>query len=131
MGVLFMGGERLQRGRGIGGILKLASKIFSPLKSLAQTAIKSDSGKQVVNALKKQAVASSINIANDIASGKNIKKSLKDELVEVKNKTKRKAFQLGSEYLNGKLSKDENPPKKKRQNKKNGKKNKRKKDILS
>ena len=126
-----MGGERLQRGRGIGGILKLASKFFSPLKSLAQTAIKSDSGKQVVNALKKQAVASSINIANDIASGKNIKKSLKDELVEVKNKTKRKAFQLGSEYLNGKLSKDENPPKKKRQNKKNGKKNKRKKDILS
>merc|ERR1712055_85244 len=111
-----MGGERLQRGRGIGGILKLASKIFSPLKSLAQTAIKSDSGKQVVNALKKQAVASSINIANDIASGKNIKKSLKDELVEVKNKTKRKAFQLGSEYLNGKLRKDENPPKKKRQN---------------
>ena len=99
MGVIFTGGERLQRGRGIGGILKFAAKLFSPLKSLAATAIKSDSGKKIVKALKKQAVSSSINIANDVAAGRNIKESINDEVIKAKKKTKRKALELGSEYL--------------------------------
>ena len=127
MGVLFVGGERLQRGRGIGGILKIAGRLFSPLKNLVGSVIKSEPGKQAVKALKKQAVASSLNIANNIASGKNIKESLKDELTEVKNKTKRKAFKIGSEYLSTNYKNAESKPKKKKIAKKNIKEKKKKK----
>ena len=132
MGVLFVGGERIQRGRGIGGILKFAAKLFSPLKSLAQSAIKSESGKQAVKALKKQAVTSSIKIANDIASGGSVKNAVKSEFADVKEKTKRKAFDIGSQYLSSNLNNSESKPKKKKKNeKKNKKKLKKKIDILS
>ena len=99
MGVYFTGGERLQRGKGIGGLLKVASKLFSPLASLAKKAVRSETGKQVLSAVKKQAIDSSINIANDIANGKSVKDSLDTELANVKQQTKRKAIELGSEFL--------------------------------
>ena len=131
MGVVFNGGERLQRGRGIGGILKFAAKLFSPLKSIAKTAIKSDSGKKIAKALKKQAVTSSINIANDLADGKSFKKSVEDEIVKSKTNSKRKALKIGSEYLSNKLDESENKTKRKKvtKKKKNNKK-KIKRDIF-
>jgi hypothetical protein len=99
MGLLFVGGDRVQRGRGIGGILKWATKLFSPLKNIAKKVLTSDTGKKVVNAVKEQAVDSSINIASDIASGKNFKESLTGELNNAGNNSKRKALELGLEYL--------------------------------
>ena len=41
MTLRFRGGERLQRGRGIGGLLRLVKSVFSPLvKSAGKTVIK-------------------------------------------------------------------------------------------
>ena len=99
MGLFFPGGKRVQRGRGIGGWLGIASKLFRPLGSLAVKAIKSPAGKKIVNAVKNQAIDSSINVANDLASGKGVKESLKDEFENVKENTKRKVLTLGADYL--------------------------------
>ena len=99
MGLFFPGGKRVQRGRGIGGWLGIASKLFRPLGSLAVKAIKSPAGKKIVNAVKNQAIDSSINVANDLASGKGVKESLKDEFENVKESTKRKVLTIGSNYL--------------------------------
>ena len=68
MGIYFDGGERLQRGRGIGGLLKLASKLFSPLARVAKKALQSNTGKKLANAVKEQAIESSINVASDLES---------------------------------------------------------------
>ena len=95
----FIGGERIQRGRGIGGILKIASKLFSPLMNVTKKALQTRTGKKIVNAVKEQAIDSSINIAQEIASGKNVKESLKDEFQNVKKNAKRKAVEIGSDYL--------------------------------
>ena len=46
MGLHFVGGERIQRGRGVGGLLKLATKLFLPLAKIAQKALKSKTGKK-------------------------------------------------------------------------------------
>ncbi len=84
MGMHFVGGERIQRGRGIGGLLRIASKLFSPVAKIAKQVLKSDTGKKIVGAVKNQAINSSINIANDIAEGKNMKESLSNEFENVK-----------------------------------------------
>ena len=99
MAPYFHGGERLQRGRGIGGLLRIASKLFRPLGSLTSKALKSQTGKKIMNAVKDQAIDSSINVARDLVEGKNIKESLKDEFENAKSNVKRKAVNIGSEYL--------------------------------
>lgn len=99
MGPFFHGGQRIQRGRGIGGLFRIASKLFKPLASLTVKAVKSPAGKQIVNAVKNQAIGSSINVARDLASGKSVKESLKDEFENVKENTKRKVLTLGADYL--------------------------------
>ena len=99
MGPFFLGGERVQRGRGIGGFLKSVSKLFKPLGSLAVKAAKSPAGKQIVNAVKNQAIDSSINVVKDLASGRGVKESLKDEFKNAKENTKRKILAIGDDYL--------------------------------
>ena len=94
MGAFFWGGERVQRGKGLGGFIRLASKLFTPLKKVAQKALTSNTGKKVVSAVKEQAIDSSINLAKDIASGKDLKTSLKDELSNIKGAAKRKAIDI-------------------------------------
>ena len=45
MTIRFRGGERLQRGRGIGGLLRLVKSVFSPLvKSFGKTALNQRKG---------------------------------------------------------------------------------------
>ena len=75
MGLFFHGGERIQRGRGIGGLFRFASKLFKPLGTLAVKAVKSPAGKKIVNAVKNQAIDSSIKVAQDLVSGKSRRKS--------------------------------------------------------
>ena len=46
MSLRFKGGERLQRGRGIGGLLRLVKSLFSPIiRSVGKTAVKAATSK--------------------------------------------------------------------------------------
>ena len=76
----FRGGERLQRGRGIGGLLRLVKSVFSPLVKTVAKAAKSNTGKALGNVLKEQAISSALNLTGDVIQGNNLKESLKNEL---------------------------------------------------
>lgn len=131
MGLHFVGGERIQRGSGIGGLLRIASKLFFPIAKVAQKVLQSDTGKQIVGAVKNQAINSSINIANDIAEGKNVKESFKNEFENAKQNSKRKAIDIGADFVNKQIL---SPKKSKKNINKKGKKNKNKsfkKDIFN
>ena len=80
MSLRFRGGERLQRGRGIGGLLRLVKSVFSPLVKTVAKAAKSNTGKALGNVLKEQAISSAINLTGDLIQGNNLKESLKNEL---------------------------------------------------
>ena len=80
MSLRFRGGERLQRGRGIGGLLRLVKSVFSPLVKTVAKAVESNTGKALGNALKEQAISSAINLTGDVIQGNNLKESLKNEL---------------------------------------------------
>ena len=67
--------------------------------TLTAKALKSQTGKKIINAVKDQAIDSSINVARDLVEGKSFKESLKDEYENAKSNAKRKAIDLGSEYL--------------------------------
>ena len=97
MSLRFKGGHLLQKGRGIGGLLRAASSLFKPLfKTVGSTALKvarSDAGRAIGKAVKEQAISSAKNIAIDTISGKNIKDSVRNE---VKNVRKRAGEELGN-----------------------------------
>ena len=80
MSLRFRGGERLQRGRGIGGLLRLVKSVFSPLVKTVAKAAKSNTGKALGNALKEQAISSALNLTGDVIQGNNLKERLKNEL---------------------------------------------------
>ena len=90
MSLRFKGGERLQRGRGIGGLLRLVKSVFSPLiKSAGKTVVKavtSNTGKAVMNSLKDQAIDSGMKLATDVLRGEDMEESLQDEIQHVKRK---------------------------------------------
>ena len=88
MSIKFRGGERIQRGKGIGGILRALGGIFKPLvKSLGSTVVKaakSSTGKAVGRVLKEQALSSVANLTAETLRGNDLKKSLADEVVSVR-----------------------------------------------
>ena len=88
MSLRFKGGNLLQKGRGIGGLLRAASSLFKPFfKTVGSTALKvarSDTGKAIGKALKEQAISSAQNIAFDTIRGENIKDSLNNEVSNVR-----------------------------------------------
>ena len=90
MSLRFKGGNLLQKGRGIGGLLRAASSLFKPLfKTVGSTALKvarSDTGKAIGKALKEQAISSAQNIALDTIRGGNIKDSLNNEVSNVRKR---------------------------------------------
>ena len=81
MSLRFRGGGKLQRGRGIGGLLRLAKNVFSPIvKSIGKTAIQaatSKAGQKAIGAIKDQAVNSALNMVSDAISGNSLSKSAK------------------------------------------------------
>ena len=83
MSLRFSGGQVLQRGRGIGGLLRLMKSVFAPVvKSVSRgvvSAAKSEGGKKLLNVLKEQAVNSSMNIAADTLRGADLKDSFQKE----------------------------------------------------
>ena len=88
MSLRFRGGERLQRGRGIGGLLRLAKSFFFPVvKSIGKTAIKavnSKVGKQAIKAVKDQAIDSAMNLAGDLIAGNDMGVGFKREVEEAR-----------------------------------------------
>ena len=90
MSLRFKGGNLLQKGRGIGGLLRAASSLFKPFfKTVGSTALKvarSDTGKAIGKALKEQAISSAQNIAFDTIRGENIKDSLNNEVSNVRKR---------------------------------------------
>ena len=89
MSLRFVGGEHLQRGRGIGGLLRLIKSVFSPVaKTVGKkvvSAIKSSSGKKILNVLKDQAIDSSMTLASNALKGNDMNTSIQDELNSVKS----------------------------------------------
>ena len=132
MTLTFVGGEPLQRGRGLGGLLRLVKSVFTPIAKTAVKAAKSNTGKAIFKALKEQAIDSSVNLASDALRGNNIKESFQNEVESIRqntantleglksrprvNKRKRKAFQKGRGSID---------PSKKLKRTKNGRKPKR------
>ena len=90
MSLRFRGGESLQRGRGIGGLLRLAKSLFSPIvRSIGETAVKaakSRAGKKIIEEVKDQAVSTGINMLADAVRGNDMKQSAKRELKAVKHR---------------------------------------------
>ena len=90
MSLRFKGGDLLQKGRGIGGLLRAASSLFKPFfKTVGNTALKvarSNTGKAIGKALKEQAISSAQNIALDTMRGENIKDSLRNEASNVRKR---------------------------------------------
>jgi hypothetical protein len=90
MSLRFRGGERLQRGRGIGGLLRLIKSVFSPLlKSAGKTIVKaatSDTGKAVLRNIKDQAIDSAVKLSVDAIRGEDMDVSLQNEMQQVKRK---------------------------------------------
>ena len=89
MSLRFVGGGHLQRGRGIGGLLRLMKSVFSPVvktvgKKVA-SAIKSSSGRKILNVLKDQAIDSSMTLASNALKGNDMNTSIQDELNSVKS----------------------------------------------
>ena len=80
MALRFRGGERLQRGRGIGGLLCVAKGLFKPLFKSAQTALTSNAAKAAGKAITNQLVESGANIATAALMGNDVNDTLKREL---------------------------------------------------
>ena len=116
MSLRFKGGNLVQRGRGIGGLLRAASSLFMPLfKSVGSTAIKvahSDAGKAIGKAIKEQAITSAKNIAVDTIKGRNIKDSVRNEVGNVRKRVADKFENVLNEPKKRKLT--PKPRKKKR-----------------
>ena len=90
MSLRFRGGERLQRGRGIGGILRLLKSLFSPIiksagKKIAKAAT-SSTAKSIGNSVKDQLIESGLKVGVDALRGENLEQSLKNEFKQVKRK---------------------------------------------
>ena len=84
MTLKFTGGEYLQRGRGLGGLLRLAKSVFSPIARTVVKAAKSNTGKSILNALKQQAIESTVNLATDALRGNDMSESFQGELGSIR-----------------------------------------------
>merc|ERR1711942_372294 len=88
--VRFKGGELLQHGRGIGGLLRLVKSVFKPLVRTAGRTIvkaaKSDAGKQVLKNLKDQAIESGVHLTSAAMRGDDMGEAFNNELQTVKRK---------------------------------------------
>ena len=88
MSLRFSGGYPIQRGRGIGGLLRTVASFFKPIiKTIGKTAVKavkSDAGKMIGKTLKEQAVSSALNLTADALRGNDLKESLRHEVASSK-----------------------------------------------
>ena len=89
MSLKFVGGERIQRGRGLGGLLRMFKSLFSPvLKSVGKKVVKaatSNTAKSIAKTLGEQAIESGLNLATDALRGNNLKESANNEFTTFKH----------------------------------------------
>ena len=123
MALRFNGGEILQRGRGIGGLLRLAKGIFKPLVRTVKKAVTSNTGRAVLKGIKRQAIDSGTNIVSDLISGSNVKDSFNNEAENIRGNAVAAVKGIRQNLL-------EEPKKKKHKPRKKGKIRKKKHDIL-
>ena len=86
MSIRFSGGDRFQRGRGIGGLLRIAKNLFQPLVRTIGKAVNSNTGRAIGKALKEQAIESGTNLVTDVLRGNNISEGSKREVNTFKEK---------------------------------------------
>ena len=84
MSIRFSGGERFQRGRGIGGLLRLAKGLFKPAIQTISKAVKSNTGKAIGRALKDQAISTGTNLLADIVAGNNLNEGINREVGNIR-----------------------------------------------
>ena len=80
MSIRFSHGGRFQRGRGIGGLFRLAKGLFKPVIQTIGKAAKSNTGKVIGRALKNQAIETATNLATDVLSGNSLKEGVQREV---------------------------------------------------
>ena len=115
MSLRFRGGERLQRGHGIGGIFRVIKSLFSPIiKSAGKTIAKaatSSTAKSIGNSVKDQLIESGLKIGSDILRGDDIEQSLKNEFKQVKRKAADVINDQATKLINSKRKKRRKQPK--------------------
>lgn len=78
----------MQKGRGIGGLLRAVAGFFKPiLQTVGRTAVKavrSNTGKMITNAVKDQALSSASNMLSDALRGNDLHESIQNEVVATK-----------------------------------------------
>ena len=101
MSLRFRGGDLLQKGRGIGGILRFFRSLFIPIVKSAGKTIKkvaaSKTAKNLGHAVKDQVIESGIKVGVDALQGKNLKGSVK---MNLKMSNEKQGTQLKSMQLN-------------------------------
>ena len=83
MPITFSWGDRFQRGRGIGGIFKIAIKLFQPIIGTLCKAVKSDTEKAIRKTIKEQEIESGIYLATDALRENNLSEGLNREVVQI------------------------------------------------
>ena len=136
MSLRFSGGYPIQRGRGIGGLLRTVASFFKPVvKSIGKTAtkaLKSDTAKMIGKSLKEQAINSAMNITSDAIRGNDLNESLKNEVSASRNALGNVVEDARSNLLkrkNGEKARQSKKPKQTKFRKKR-KKNGEKKDYI-
>ena len=103
MSLRFRGGELLQRGRGVGGLLRFIKSLFSPfIRSAGKTIAKaatSNTAKTIGNAVKDQLLESGMRVGVDVLRGENLKDSVKKEAKHVKRKAVDKVDEFASDII--------------------------------
>ena len=84
MSIRFSGGERFQRGRGIGGLLRLAKGLFKPAIQTITKVVKSNTGKAIGRALKDQAISTGTNLLADVVAGNNLNDGINREVGNIR-----------------------------------------------
>ena len=69
MFIWFSGWERFQRGRGIGGLLRLVKGLFKPVIESIGKAMRSNTRQAIGNALKDQPINTAKNVPTDVITG--------------------------------------------------------------
>ena len=93
----FSGGERFQRGRGIGGLLRFAKGLFKPVVESIGNAMRSNNGQAIGNAPNDWAINTAKNLATDVLKGYPLKEGVKREVHIIRNRAA-----LGIQQLNKK-----------------------------
>ena len=75
-----MGETDFKKGRGIGGLIRLAKSLFKPVMRTVGKAVKSNTGKAIGNAIKEQVIINGTNLTVDALRGNNLRDGINREV---------------------------------------------------